>query len=259
MVWRRFTACFSRIAARRHAALEQLVQALETDIEWIREHTRLGALAGRWNAQGRASGDLLRGYALEEAERLLTQRPPTALSPTNLHQEYIRANRQAARRRGRMVVAAMSAVAIMTSILGVVALFAKWDAERSERMTLLANSGMLTEFAKQNLGSGAPVTAALLMTEALPDTEAKLNRPFYPEAEFVLRASLRKKRERVLLAGSVRIVRASAFSPDGSRVVTAENDGRARVWEAATGRQLLVLEGDNKKGARTAAYSRDGL
>ena len=90
---------FNEIAGRE-AALDQLVEALETDIEWIREHTRLGELAHHWDAHGRPAADLLRRRALDEAERWLTQRPNSARSPTNLHQEYIQASRAAARRRG---------------------------------------------------------------------------------------------------------------------------------------------------------------
>jgi len=51
-------------------------------------------------------------------------------------------------------------------------------------------------------------------------------------------------------------VRSAAFSPDGRRIVTASNDKSARVWDAATGRQLAVLGQDEP--VRTAAYSPDG-
>jgi WD domain, G-beta repeat len=52
-------------------------------------------------------------------------------------------------------------------------------------------------------------------------------------------------------------VRSAAFSPDGRRIVTASNDKSARIWDAATGRQLAVLSGHDQ-AVRTAAFSPDG-
>ena len=42
-----------------------------------------------------------------------------------------------------------------------------------------------------------------------------------------------------------RHVRAVAFSPDGTRLATGSGDGTARVWDAATGRQLRPLGHDD--------------
>ncbi len=48
----------------------------------------------------------------------------------------------------------------------------------------------------------------------------------------------------------------AAFSPDGGRVVTAGWDHTARVWDAATGKELMVLRHDDDLGG--AAFSPDG-
>ena len=47
-----------------------------------------------------------------------------------------------------------------------------------------------------------------------------------------------------------------AFSPDGTRIITASNDGAARVWDAASGRKVFALAGGSK--FYRAVFSPDG-
>ncbi|QJX00109.1 protein kinase domain-containing protein [Frigoriglobus tundricola] len=49
----------------------------------------------------------------------------------------------------------------------------------------------------------------------------------------------------------------AALSPDGTRIVTATPDGTARVWDAGTGKERLVLRG-HTNGVRSAGFSPDG-
>jgi WD40 repeat protein len=49
----------------------------------------------------------------------------------------------------------------------------------------------------------------------------------------------------------------AAFSPDGTRVVTASEDNTARVWDAATGNPLSPPL-HHQQGVRSAAFSPDG-
>ena len=50
---------------------------------------------------------------------------------------------------------------------------------------------------------------------------------------------------------------AVAFSPDGQRIVTGYADGTAKLWEAASGRELLTLEGHND-AVLSVAFAPDG-
>jgi WD40 repeat protein len=61
-------------------------------------------------------------------------------------------------------------------------------------------------------------------------------------------------------------VSSAAFSTDGQRVVTASDDGTARVWDAASGKELAKLQHQgnvlsaafNADGQRAVTASRDG-
>ena len=68
-----------------------------------------------------------------------------------------------------------------------------------------------------------------------------LNRAFHPEA--------------AVLQGHTAVLFSAAFSRDGGRVFTVSQDGTARLWDAASGTQIALLQG----GASTpASFSPDG-
>jgi WD40 repeat protein len=52
-------------------------------------------------------------------------------------------------------------------------------------------------------------------------------------------------------------VNSAAFSPDGSRIVTASWDKTARIWDPASGKEITVLRGHESR-LYSAAFSPDG-
>ena len=63
-------------------------------------------------------------------------------------------------------------------------------------------------------------------------------------------------RELLALKGHTGYVRSVAFSPDGARIATGSEDWSAKVWEAATGQELLTLKHD--QAVWSVAFSPDG-
>jgi WD40 repeat protein len=62
----------------------------------------------------------------------------------------------------------------------------------------------------------------------------------------------------VALEGHAEAVLSVAYSPEGSRIVTASKDRTSRVWDAETGTPLAELAG-HTDGLQSAAWSPDGL
>ena len=76
--------------------LTELAEALRQDIDWIREHTRLGEVADRWEARGRPESLLLRGDDLEEALSWASHWKPGAPEITELMAAFLAASKKTA-------------------------------------------------------------------------------------------------------------------------------------------------------------------
>ena len=95
--------------ARFEQSADQLAQALNTNIGWIRQHTDFGEQARRWAQAKGASGLLLRSPVLEQAERWIASRPPGAPAATEKTQAFIRQSRQGATRRRNVLTGSLAA------------------------------------------------------------------------------------------------------------------------------------------------------
>ncbi|NNE24375.1 MAG: toll/interleukin-1 receptor domain-containing protein [Rhizobiales bacterium] len=69
--------------------LKGLMQALTSDAQWIREHTRLLAHARMWERSTRSNDLLLNGEEALAAKMWTLSRPDGAPKPTDLHIEFI--------------------------------------------------------------------------------------------------------------------------------------------------------------------------
>jgi WD40 repeat protein len=105
------------------AGIDALIRGLDTDIEVVREHTRLLIRARAWELGNRRSSPLLRGAELRAAEDWLSRAATAGAPPTESQREFIVASRRAATRRQRLAVGgalAVAGVAIGLSIFALV-------------------------------------------------------------------------------------------------------------------------------------------
>ena len=121
-------------------AVAELTEALNTDISWIREHTRIGALAHRWEQRGRPHEMLRRGAELAGGETWLASRPKDAPDPTGAHIAFITQSRQAATQRQRMTLGISLAATIIALGLAAFALVQRSEAiaQRQEALQRVA-------------------------------------------------------------------------------------------------------------------------
>jgi formylglycine-generating enzyme required for sulfatase activity len=109
-------------ATRFEQAADQLAEALNTDIGWIRQHTEYGEAERDWSAAGHPRGLLLHSPTLEVAEHWIASCPSGAPEPTKEIQAFVSASRQAERaaQRLRRVVLATVFTMLVGIILGLV-------------------------------------------------------------------------------------------------------------------------------------------
>jgi TPR repeat protein len=79
--------------------LANLITALNTDFDWLREHTRYLQRAIEWDTGGRPANRLLSGNDILEAKAWAARRPKGAPEPTALQLDFIRASEEEAEAR----------------------------------------------------------------------------------------------------------------------------------------------------------------
>jgi WD40 repeat protein len=169
------------------AAVDRLVEALTTDLDWRDMHARVAERAHEWERAGKDSSFLLRGSDLSTAERWLADQAGHAEKATALQTAYLVRSRQGATRRQRIVLGATVASLVVIAGLGVLALLQR-DEARTQRahaeaetrvaqaQTRLALSRELATDSGESLRLDRPDTALLLSAQAAtfnPSAEAR--------------------------------------------------------------------------------------
>jgi WD40 repeat protein len=235
------------------AAVETLVKALDTDLEWVSAHTRLLGRALEWQKRGRDTSVLLRGRDLDEAERwVASQSAEREPRPTPLQLEYVLASRHATTRRQRLVVGAALVAVLVTSGLAVLAWSQRNEAiaqqTRAEREARLAHSRQLA--AESVAAADAdPEQSVVLAAHAasVAGTDA---------ARDALRRALRSSQLRAVVDTGATIFNA-AVSPTGHVVAAALTDGSVRTWSLPSGNPLARLRSPTAP-IQAVAISADG-
>jgi WD40 repeat protein len=227
-------------------AFQQLTGALNTDLNWVRAHTRLLVNALDWERSEKSVSLLLRGPRLAEAERWLSQiGDEQEPQPTQLQRQYVLAGRRAASRQQRTLLVLAGLVVAVTVALAVVAWMQRNDAVQAQtdavRARDIAEERGHIAVARQLAAQAEQVRtgrADLLPHSVLLAAES-LRRSASPEADQTLRRGL------VLLGrqiGQLRVegaVRSLQFASTGEHLLIETGSGGASVLLPSEGKQVF--------------------
>jgi hypothetical protein len=109
----RLNYIFATERDRFENAVNSLCDAIGTDIEWLREHTRLTRVALDYEKNGRQRSNLLSHTALNDAERWLATRPTSVNSVSLTVIRYMEASRIYQEIRARYAEAKLKALTLL--------------------------------------------------------------------------------------------------------------------------------------------------
>jgi WD40 repeat protein len=236
------------------SGVDRLVKAIETDLDWERQHTRLTVKALEWDQADRDRSFLLRGSELAAAERWLAAGADKDPGPSAIEQEYLLAARSAASRRQRMLVGVSLGIAAVSVGLLVFALIS-----RSEAISAGITAKARALAAESQTQLAIDPERSILLARAAVRTSPT------PEALFALRAALDASPIRYRLPdaglqscgqGLVSASPGVAFSPDGRRLAEGLCNGTVVLANARTGRVIRRINVGSPAGPVT--YSRNG-
>lgn len=132
---------FADAAALTERAAGEIAEAVETNLTWVREHTRLTELAARWQESEQPRDQLLRGQEIAAAEAWLAAPPSSSNAPklTPLLRTYIALSRKA-RARSRTVAASLGAAALALVLGGGLVVYEQQRAREAERVAAVRSA-----------------------------------------------------------------------------------------------------------------------
>jgi WD40 repeat protein len=233
-------------------SLERVVRALDTDLNFRREHTRWLVKAIEWDGEKRDRSFLLHGSELKAAESWLARTSPDANpAPTTLQSEYVLASRRAAARRQRVLLAVSIVVAVFALGLGALALLSRNQAVSASK-TARAQALAAESQSEQSADPEVSVLLARQAVQLLP----------IPEAVAALRQAMDASSVRVALPTEsgrqcgFQSGLSIAYSPTGNRVAESLCTGDVVVLNTSSGR--VVYRRHLSKQASAVAYDPSG-
>ena len=237
----------------------QLVDALTTDIAWVRRHTEMTKSARAWDSAGRPRGLLLRSPALDEAERWIGSRPRGAPVPPASVNDLVSASRKSATNRLRWAIGGSLAAAAVAITLAGLAWWQRAEAVRQEAAAVRQKAIVDDRFTRLSVATGT----RLLDAGDVPGAQLWFANPLSirPLDEAVHRT--RVAATAALYPRLVQLLPHDApidtvlVDAAGDRALTRAKDDLVRIWDLRKGTLLYTLPKDVRK-VMAVALAPDG-
>jgi WD40 repeat protein len=261
-----------------HKSFKKLIEAINTDYEWVMVHSRLQTKALEWDRAVRENSFLLRGKDLEYAEGQLVINASKNPQPTNLQRDFILNSRKVAARQRRNTMVFLMGAAVVMFILMVAAIYqgqvARANAERAVTAENLArkNEQVAKANAKQaeeNAVEARNNATIAQIGEVASLAVGRINQDYNESLLYSIEAYHRAQKtqfnlgraESALLTtlqsqrGLVQVLPAHsdwinsvAYSGDGTVMATAAWDGTSYLWDSTNPlnpTKVYQLDGDD--------------
>lgn len=131
--------------------IPKLIQSINTDLGWVRQHTQLLGQAIEWEKRNRNSSFLLHGSELEDAERWMAEASGKEYREVlPIQAELISSSRITATRNQRRLVITMSVLVIAAIVFGFAALVSRNKARDAEATAIASEA---TAIANKNIAA----------------------------------------------------------------------------------------------------------
>ena len=246
---------------------QRVKEWLAENREFLRMRDRLDSSQKLWLSRGKQKDDLLGpGLPLAEGEKLVKDFGPS-LNREQTDYVYASINEQKRRKHaeGRIRTAVMAAISALAIVAGFQWLQAEKQRQTAEKNAEMAqrnearSKDLLRESSKVDFMTATqqkdPATKLAYLTRAVRNDPGNQVASITLE-QLITRQSAFPRAPLFSFRPDASLITAS-FSPDGRWVVTASDDGTARVWEVASGKapgQPLRHNG----AIKSVAFSPDG-
>lgn len=238
--------------------VDTLIEAIETDLDWVRAHTRLLVRAVEWDTGGREPSFTLRGRDLTDFEDWAAQAPDKEPKPTVLQSEYLLASRRAVTKRQRITWGSVAAGLVIAATLGTVAWFQNQERDRQAEIAsarqLLSRAEALRDVPESDPDANRSRAQSLHAAARALQSLERLAEPTF-DADRATRKSFQGLAKWTGIEYGIGRVDYSAFDPTGRYLALNHGMALTAVWDIVTGRKHAECKTDLDLHVRGRALS----